>query len=96
MSKLAQEFSARLHAAILECHRLAYHPTRFEQMLQSTDAVSLAKKLVASGDLQDGLRSIKSLNRIDLSMEQIMLEPQFKTLFDDKERAAASWRLSQL
>ncbi len=96
MSKLAEEFSARLHAAILECHRLGYHPTRFEQMLRSTDAVSLAKRLVASGDLQDGLRSIKRLNRIDLSMEQIMLEPQFKALFDDQERAAASWRLSQL
>lgn len=96
MSNLAQEFAARLHAAILECHRLKYHPTRFEQMLQSSDAVTLAKKLVASGELQDGLKKLKGMGRLDLSMEEIMLEPKFAPLFAKQELDAARWRLSQL
>ncbi|MCC6208979.1 MAG: hypothetical protein IT488_12630 [Gammaproteobacteria bacterium] len=96
MSNLAQEFAARLYTAILECHRLKYHPTRFEQMLQSSDAVTLAKKLVTSGELQDGLKKLKGMDRLDLSMEEIMLESRFAQLFTRAELDAARWRLSQL
>lgn len=96
MPDLAQKFSARLRAAIRECYALDYRPTRFEQMLDSSDAVSVAKSLVKSGELQNGLKKVKSLGRLDLAMEQIMLEPQFKPLFTDEERQAAAWRLSQL
>lgn len=96
MSNLAQEFSARVHAALLECHRLKYNPARFEQMLQTSDAVSLAKRLITSGELQDGLNTLKTLGRLDLSLEKMVLEPQFASLFTVQERAAADWQLRRL
>jgi len=96
MPTLEQEFTARLRSAITQARDLGYNPSRFEQMLDAMDAVSLAKKMVESGDLQDGLRKIHSLNRLDLSMEQIMLEPQFAPLFSPEHLAAAQWRLNQL
>lgn len=96
MTSLDQQFSAALRSAIRECYDLGYTPTRFEQMLDSTDAVVLAKRLVASGELQDGLKRIKALGRLDLSMEQIMLDPIFSPLFTSQELQAASWRSSQL
>lgn len=96
MMELRQEFAVRIRSAIQECYELGYRPTRFEQMLDSNDAVDVAKRLVRSGDLQDGLKRIKSLNRLDLSMEQIMLDPKFSSLFEKDEREAAKWRLSQL
>jgi hypothetical protein len=96
MNKLAQEFSSRVHAALAECHRLKYYPTRFEQMLQTTDAVTLAKRLVTSGELHDGLKTLKKLSRLDLSLEVMVLEPQFESLFTVQERDAAGWRLKLL
>ena len=96
MTTLNQQFSSALRSAIRECYELGYTPRRFEQMLDSEDAVALAKRLVASGDLQDGLRRIHKLGRLDLSMERIMLDPKFSPLFTAQELQAASWRLSQL
>jgi len=96
MSDLAQEFSSRVYAALTECHRLKYYPTRFEQMLQTTDAVTLTKRLVTSGELHDGLKTLKNLSRLDLSLEMMVLEPQFISLFTAQERAAADWRLKLL
>lgn len=96
MTTLEQEFSAALRSAIRECYKLGYMPTRFEQMLDAADAVKVAKRLVTSGELQDGLKRIKRLGRLDLSMEQIMLEKRFSPLFTAQELQAAEWRLSQL
>lgn len=96
MTTLDQQFSAALRSAIRECYDLGYTPRRFEEMLDSSDAVTVAKRLVTSGDLQDGLKRIHSLGRLDLSMEQIMLDPKFAPLFTAEELQAASWRLSQL
>ena len=95
-SLLQEQFEARVRAAVQECHSLGYHPTRFEQMLDQADAVSLAKRMVVSGELQSGLKKLKEMNRIDLSVESIMLEPQFCDLFTRQEIQAADWRLKQL
>ncbi len=93
---LREQFAARVGAAVRECHSLGYHPTRFEQMLEHSDVVAVAKRLVASGDLQEGLKRLKTMGRLDLSVESIMLELRFSTLFTPDELNAADWRLKQL
>jgi len=95
-SSLQEKFAARVRAAVQECHSLGYHPTRFAQMLDQSDAVTLAKRMVASGELQDGLKKLKGMGRIDLSVESIMLETMFSGLFTPPELQAAEWRLRQL
>ena len=55
-----------------------------------------AKRLVASGEIQDGIRRIIEMGHPELSMESIMLEPQFASLFTAGELAAARGRLDQL
>ena len=92
---LEQAFSARIHESIQETRALNYFPTRFEHMLAEQSAVSLAKKLVKSGELQDGLKAVVKLGRKDLTMEAIMMEPAFEKLFSKAELQAAEWRLSQ-
>ena len=59
----------------------------------SPSAVTLAKKLAVSSELQDGLKRIAKLGRLELSMESIMLEEKFKPLFSDQVLQAAQWRL---
>lgn len=93
---LEREFSERLRDAMLQAHGLGYHPTRFEQMLNEKGALALARKLVKSGELQDGLKEMVKLGRRDLSMESIMLEPKFASLFSKPELEAANWRLGQV
>lgn len=75
---------------------VGYRPSDFIEMLDKTESVTLAKKLVATGEIQSGLKRVKSLGRPDLAMESIMLEDEFSGLFTDDERAAARWRLQQL
>jgi len=90
-----ESFNARLRAAIEMCRELGYHPNRFVQMLDSIGAVATATKLVASGDLHDGFRELVGRSRADLTMESIMLEPEFASLFTRAQLAAARWRLDQ-
>lgn len=97
IEELSGEFADRLREAIVLCRGLGYSPSRFEQMLNSSpSAVSLAKKLVVSSDLQDGLKRIAKLGRLELSMESIMLEEKFKPLFPDPVLQAARWRLDEV
>jgi len=96
MNQLEAEFSERLHDSIRQAQNLGYNPTRFEQMLAALGALNMAKKLVISGDLQDGLKTMAKLGRKDLTLESIMLEPKFNSLFSAAELQAATWRLSQV
>jgi hypothetical protein len=90
------EFATRVQEALAEARDLRYYPTRFEQMLAELGAVNLAKKLVISGELQDGLKKMSKLGRKDLTIEAMVLEPRFATLFTKDEKQAAQWRLSQV
>jgi hypothetical protein len=93
---LAIVFSDRLTSAIQECHKLNYIPSRLETMLTMKPAVSVAVQMVTAPEIQDGLKTLRSLNRLDLSIEQIMLEPEFELLFSKPHRDAAHWRLLQV
>lgn len=97
MSPLEQSFEARVRAAVQECHRIGYHPSDFEAMLANASAARVAERLVTSGDLQTGLRRLAKMGRLELSVESIMLEPEFQDLFKSADiRAAAQWRLDQV
>lgn len=97
IEELSSEFASRLREAIELCRGLGYSPSRFEQMLNgSPSAVSLAKKLAVSSELQDGLKRIAKLGRLELSMESIMLEEKFNPLFSDQVLEAARWRLDSV
>lgn len=96
MTELEQSFDARVRAALLECHRLGYHPHDFEGMLASSTAVKLAERLVTSGELQTGLKRLAQMGHLNLSVEAIMLEPEFEALFKSPVRDAARWRLDQV
>jgi hypothetical protein len=89
------EFEERLRQSVIESKNLGYNPTKFMAMLDSMEAVSLAKKLVASGEIQDGMQKIVDLGHPELAMESIMLELGFARLFTEGELEAARWRLDQ-
>src|SRR5262245_49783744 len=96
MDPVEGEFEHRLRDSIHESISLGYNPTRLSGMRNSWGGVGTAKRLVASGEIQDGIRRIVEMGHPELSMESIMLEPQFASLFTEGELQAARWRRDQL
>ena len=96
MDEFAEQFEQRLLDSIRDSIELGYNPTRFRDMLNTWGGVGVAQRLVASGEIQDGIKKLVAMGHPELSMESIMLEPQFTVLFTAGELEAAQWRLNQL
>ncbi|RMF70101.1 MAG: hypothetical protein D6740_08775, partial [Alphaproteobacteria bacterium] len=74
---------------------IGYYPHIFERMLSTHGGVQTARRLSRQGDIQDGLVKVVRHGREDLSVEHLMLQPEFADLFTDEEPQAARWRLEQ-
>lgn len=94
MNALEQEFESEVRTAVLECHRLHYHPSDFEGMLAVATASHVAEKLVLSGDMQSGFRRLAKMGRLDLTVEALVAKPKFAPLFKPAIIEAARWRLA--
>jgi hypothetical protein len=93
---LETDFEERLWDSVRQSVALGYNPNRFSEMLKTWGGIGVAKRLVASGEIQDGIKKIVAMGHPELSMESIMLEPHFASLFTEGELQAARWRLDQL
>jgi hypothetical protein len=93
---IRDEFNARLRAAMDECANLGYPPNRIRQMFDASHPVEVAKRLVVSGDFQEGFRAVIAMGRPDLTIESIMLEERYSSLFTAQELQAARWRLNNV
>ena len=93
---LYHEFTNEMLMTYEQSQQLGYFPTRFKQMVEENGGVETAKKLVLSGEIQSGLRRLKSLGRLDIAMESLMLKDKFSSLFTPAELEAAKWRLSEV
>lgn len=78
---LEDDFEQRLRESIRDSIALGYNPTRFTDMVNTWGGVGVARRLVASGEIQDGIKKIVAMGHPELSMESIMLEPKFASLF---------------
>ena len=93
---LRDQFEAEVRSAIGKCYDLGYVPSRFEQMIESAHPVEVAKKLVVSGEFQHGIRELTRLGHQELTIEGIMQQEQFSSLFTNAEVQAAAWRLANV
>ena len=96
-SRLEAQFHHALRTACAEAAALGYYPSYFIQKMERVGAAAYARELVRSGELQSGLRRLKSLGRLDLSVEHLVARvPEYQPLFTNEERQAAEWRLKQI
>ncbi|MGY2197912.1 hypothetical protein [Pseudomonas gingeri] len=93
MDQLRSEFSQAIFEAIRECHDFGYHPIKWEAMNREQHPVEASIQLVQSPDFQDGFRRLLGENREHLTVESIMLRPEFAPLFSEQLLKAARWRL---
>jgi len=82
-------FEQRINDAIREMITLGYKPQAFMTMVINDGTVNAVKKLINSIKTPDGFTKLWELNRLDLSMENIILENEWYNLFSDEDRNKA-------
>ena len=97
MKKLELQFQNEMLYTYREAKKLGYKPGIFLDMIATYGAVETAKKLLATEDyIQEGIKRLWELKRLDLSMEASVIKSEYKSLFTDKELATAHKRLKEL
>ena len=87
----------RFHQAMLDIYDQAkdvdYYATRFQQMVRAQGGVQAAKQLLSSLLPGDGFATLWELDRLDISVEALVLKEEWRNLFIDDELAVARQRL---
>ncbi len=89
----ARRFDAAMRAIYDGAARLGYRPTRFVEMVGEYGGVETAHRLLATDKIQDGLAQLFLLGRLDLTVENHVLRPEYRLLFSALERQVARRRL---
>ena len=94
MNALEDEF----HEAMLNLYRVAkekcrYNATYFLQMVDASGGVATAHKLLRDQAIQYGFTKLWDCGRLDLTVEYLVLDQRFESLFSEAERAEARRRL---
>ena len=94
---LEEEF----HQGCLEGYRLAkkelgYNATYFLQMVSEHGGVQAARMLLSKREIPEGLMTLYHLKKLDMSLEEYVLNPRFAPLFTEAERGIARKRLRDL
>ena len=88
----------RFHRAMLNIYdaaaELGYRPSFFRQMVCQLGGVAAAKRLLSASTAQSGLTRLWELDRLDISMEALVVQERWKPLFTDAERQSARDRLN--
>ena len=72
---------------------LGYRPTYFLRMVQEHGGVAAAIQLLSAPKAQSGLIKLWERERLDASMEALVVQERWKPLFSDAERQTARERL---
>ncbi len=89
-------FKERIQQMIAETKSFGYNPTYFIRMVQELGAVTACKQLINNKKLHDGRCRLWKEGRLDLTIENIILEPQWANLFSETERKSARDKLRKL
>lgn len=88
-------FERVLLDAHAEARELHYHPTRFLELVKRLGGRGAARQLLKPGPPPSGLTRLMLENRIDLSIEDTVLRPEWSELFDPEELDVARRRLGR-
>lgn len=88
----------RFDAAMLEVYAAAmrevnYPARRFLAMVRGRGGLEAARQLLAKPGVSEGFRRLAEAGKTDLTMEFLVLTPEFAQLFSERERVIARDRL---
>lgn len=90
----------RFDAAMVEIYEragseVAYWATRYLQLLRRRGGLGTARYLLAARVTSDGYARLRDAGRLDLTVEALVLRPEFEPLFSAEELERARERLAQ-
>ena len=95
---MADNLEFGFHEAMLGIYHaaaaLGYHANYFLRMVQERGGLGAAKHLLAGSEAQSGLTRLWELNRLDISVEALILDNRWRALFNSEERKVAKARLA--
>lgn len=94
------EPAKQFHAAAVDNYHVAkrelnYPATYFLRMLSDYGGVEAARRLLHSPTVSDGFVTLWEKGRLDLSVEAMVLQERFRSLFSPEELKIARKRLAQ-
>ena len=96
MEHLKRELRERYISTYNECKKLKYFPSAFLDMVVSNDdIVETTRKLIHKEGGTSGFTTLYEKRRLDLSVENIILEPRYRELFTEEDLQAARDRLKE-
>lgn len=72
-----------------------YNATYYFEMLHQYGGLETAHRLLASSAVSDGFTALWERKRLDLTVENVVLQPEFQALFSDEEVDTARRRLQE-
>ena len=96
MDDLRRQFASDMARGVVELARLGYNAHYFHQMLRDHPADEVARRLVLAKQPTYGLWKLKTMRRLDMSVEMWVLLPWYEALFDDSVRDEARLKLRLL
>lgn len=109
-SRVVSRLELRFHDAMLDVFRLAGEATRrtrsdgtiergywasyFLRGVRNHGGLDYAHQLLRKQGTTDGFQRLKEEGRLDLTMEALVLKPEYTALFSDEERRVAAHRLA--
>lgn len=96
LTQLAREFTDEMYAGYRYLVRtINYRAKSFLDMVTMHGGVGAAKLLLQGHDASDGFTRLWEEGMLEYSVEAAVLKLKYETLFTDKERDVARWRLER-
>lgn len=93
---LKRELRTRYAKTCRKCKDFGYTPTRFLNMISGNDdIVEITRRLIYKDGGISGLEILRQNDQMDLSVEKIILEEEFRDLFTREDLAVAYKRLEE-
>jgi len=87
------EFHQAMVRIYAEAKKVNYNATRFIQMVGNEWGLASAHQLLRGALPSEGFETLRSVGRLDLTVEAHVLKPEFRRLFSPDELAVARTRL---
>lgn len=97
---MSADFEKRLDEAMLDVYRRAnveagYNATRFLGMITEIGGYATARTLLHTPTVSEGYTALWKRGRLDLTVEAVILRPEWRDAFSDSEREIARRRLGE-
>jgi len=90
INKESMTIEEKFHQEMINIYKKAkaeahYTATRFFHMVDSEGGLATAKKLIMRDDDSAGFASLWERNRLDLTVEALVIREEFRSLFSEEE-----------